>query len=122
MQDERPFTEHIVTLGALNRAGLATAEISEPGPDGEMRVTVFQVPAGLPGERVTISVEPPAIPPKRRRRHWKPFPRKVWITEIHQPAPLRVEARCPVFGVCGGCQLQHLQYEAQLEWKRDVVG
>ncbi|HEX7733886.1 MAG TPA: class I SAM-dependent RNA methyltransferase [Ktedonobacteraceae bacterium] len=121
MQDERAFTYHTVTLGELSRAGLAAAEISEAGPDGEMRTTVLQVPAGLPGERVTIAVEPPAIPPKRHRRHWKPFPRRVRVTEIHQPSPLRVEARCPVFGVCGGCQLQHLRYAAQLEWKRAVV-
>lgn len=121
MRDERPFTYHTVTLGALTREGLASAEISEPGPDGELRATVLQVPAGLPGERVTISVEPPAIPPKRHKRHWKPFPRRVQITEIHQPSPQRVEARCPVFGVCGGCQLQHLPYDAQLEWKRAIV-
>ncbi|MGH2481707.1 MAG: class I SAM-dependent RNA methyltransferase, partial [Ktedonobacteraceae bacterium] len=79
------------------------------------------VPAGLPGEHVTIAVEAAATPPKRRKRHWKPFPRRVTITEIQQPSPLRIEARCPVFGVCGGCQLQHLQYTAQLEWKREVV-
>src|SRR5229473_2480106 len=108
MHDERPYTHHTVTLGALTREGLATAEISETGPDGEERVTVLQVPAGLPGELVTIAVEPPPIPPKRHRRHWKPFPRRVTITEIHRPALRRVEARCPVFGICGGCQLQHL--------------
>jgi 23S rRNA (uracil1939-C5)-methyltransferase len=121
MRDERPSTYHTVTLGELTREGLALAEMSEPGPDGEMRATVLRVPAGLPGERVTIAVEPPATPPKRRKRHWKPYPRRVEITEIHQPAAERVEARCPVFGVCGGCQLQHLQYEAQLRWKREIV-
>lgn len=121
MRDERPLTYHTVTLGELTREGLALAEISEPGPDGETRTTVLHVPAGLPDERVTIAVEPPATPPKRRKRHWKPYPRRVEITEIHQPASERVEARCPVFGVCGGCQLQHLQYEAQLRWKREIV-
>ncbi|HEY0757545.1 MAG TPA: class I SAM-dependent RNA methyltransferase [Ktedonobacteraceae bacterium] len=121
MQDERRFTLHTVTLGALTREGLATAEISEPTSDGETCTTLLQVPACLPGERVTIAVEPPAVPPRRHRRHWKPFPRRVKVLEIHQPAPQRVEARCPVFGTCGGCQLQHLQYEAQLEWKRAVV-
>lgn len=121
MRDERPLAYHTVILGALTREGLALAEITESGPDGEECTTTLQVPAGLPGERVTIAVEPPALPPKRRKRHWKPYPRRVEITEIHDPSPLRVQACCPVFGVCGGCQLQHLQYEAQLEWKRAIV-
>ncbi len=121
MREERPFTYHTVTLGPLTREGLASAEIRETGLDGEERVTLLQVPAGLPGERVTIAVEPPAQPPKRHKRYWKPYPRRVEIRELHAPSPLRVEARCPVFGVCGGCQLQHMQYEAQLAWKQSVV-
>jgi 23S rRNA (uracil1939-C5)-methyltransferase len=40
---------------------------------------------------------------------------------MHTTSPLRVEAACPVFGTCGGCQLQHMHYESQLEWKRAVV-
>lgn len=121
MRDERSLAYHTVTLGALTREGLALAEITEPGPDGQLRSTTLQVPAGLPGERVTIAVEAPATPPRRRNRHWKPYPRRVEITEIHQSSPLRVSANCPVFGVCGGCQLQHLSYAAQLAWKGEVV-
>ncbi len=33
----------------------------------------------------------------------------------------RVEPFCPLFGVCGGCQVQHLDYQAQLRWKRTLV-
>jgi 23S rRNA (uracil1939-C5)-methyltransferase len=37
-------------------------------------------------------------------------------------SPQRAQPFCPVFGICGGCQLQHLDYAAQLQWKREVVG
>lgn len=33
----------------------------------------------------------------------------------------KVKPRCPYFGSCGGCQLQHLPYEEQLERKRAAV-
>lgn len=36
-------------------------------------------------------------------------------------SPHRAQPFCVVFGACGGCQLQHLTYDAQLGWKTDVV-
>ena len=121
-QQERSITYHTVTLGALTREGDALAEIVERDEAGEHFAQTLSVPAGLPGEHVTIAVEAPLMPrPGRRSRRWKQRPPRVWITEIHQASPLRVQAPCPVFGTCGGCQLQHMQYEAQLEWKRSIV-
>ena len=121
IREALPITYHTVTLGAMTRAGHTLAEISEQDEVGEQHTRTLQVPAGLPGETVTIAVEAAAPPPKRHKRHWKPRPPRVWITGIHQASPLREEASCPVFGVCGGCQLQHMRYDAQLEWKRLVV-
>jgi 23S rRNA (uracil1939-C5)-methyltransferase len=117
----RPITYHTVTLGALTREGDALAEITLSGEDGQPTTRALPVPAGLPGEVVTIAVEMSASRTGKRKRHYKPLPPRVWITEIHQPSPLRIEAACPVFGTCGGCQLQHMQYSAQLAWKRAVV-
>ncbi len=121
IREEPLITYHTVTLGALTWAGDALAEIVEQDEAGEQHTRTLHVPAGLPGERVTITVEAPTPPPKRRKRYWKARPPRVWITEIHQASPLRIQASCPVFGICGGCQLQHMRYEAQLEWKRSIV-
>ncbi|MFA4974327.1 MAG: class I SAM-dependent RNA methyltransferase [bacterium] len=43
------------------------------------------------------------------------------IISIEKPAPCRVEPRCPVFGRCGGCQWQHMEYAEQLKWKRLIL-
>lgn len=43
------------------------------------------------------------------------------MRKLLQAAPERADPFCPVFGECGGCQVQHLSYEAQLRWKRDMV-
>lgn len=43
------------------------------------------------------------------------------IASIVSPAPCRVRPCCPAFGMCGGCQWQHISYEAQLEWKRRIL-
>ncbi|MDZ7727343.1 MAG: TRAM domain-containing protein [Dehalococcoidia bacterium] len=42
-------------------------------------------------------------------------------TRVIEAAPDRVEAPCPLFGRCGGCQLQHLEYSAQLAAKHHMV-
>jgi 23S rRNA (uracil1939-C5)-methyltransferase len=41
--------------------------------------------------------------------------------ELLQRSPEREEPFCAVFGECGGCQVQHLRYAAQLAWKAGVV-
>ncbi|HLX26159.1 MAG TPA: 23S rRNA (uracil(1939)-C(5))-methyltransferase RlmD [Candidatus Cybelea sp.] len=40
---------------------------------------------------------------------------------IVRESPARAQPFCAVFGACGGCQLQHLAYPSQLEWKRNAV-
>jgi 23S rRNA (uracil1939-C5)-methyltransferase len=43
------------------------------------------------------------------------------VLERETTSPDRAEPFCPVFGACGGCQVQHLAYPAQLAWKHRIV-
>jgi len=43
------------------------------------------------------------------------------VREVHVPSPHRVEPRCPHFGVCGGCSLQHLEAGEQILAKQQVL-
>ncbi len=40
--------------------------------------------------------------------------------EINNPAAERVEPKCEFFGLCGGCSLQHMQHDFQIEHKQSV--
>lgn len=43
------------------------------------------------------------------------------ITKFKQKSSERITPKCPYYEKCGGCQLQHLSYSAQLEEKRNIV-
>ena len=43
------------------------------------------------------------------------------LAEIEKPSPHRQEPACPVYASCGGCQLQHMAYPAQLAAKEELV-
>lgn len=40
------------------------------------------------------------------------------VAHIIHPSPDRIPAKCSHFGVCGGCQLQHIRYEKHAEIKK----
>lgn len=68
------------------------------------------VPGGAPGDLV----EAAAV--KRTRDYVIAKP-----TKIIEPSPLRREPPCPYFQYCGGCQWQHLKYDAQLDSKEWIL-
>lgn len=61
----------------------------------------------LPGEKVVV-----------RNLFGRSQRGKVETLEVLQPSADRVEARCPHFGYCGACSLQHLSMDAQLARKQ----
>lgn len=67
------------------------------------------VPYALPGEEALVEVVRAGGDPRGK------------IITLLRKAPQTVIPRCRHFGVCGGCQWQHLPYEAQLEYKTQRV-
>ncbi|MGE6230922.1 23S rRNA (uracil(1939)-C(5))-methyltransferase RlmD [Paenibacillus chitinolyticus] len=98
----------------VEKNGEYTAEIIGIGHDGEGvgRVEGFTlfVPGALPGERVRLKV----LKLKKQYGYAK-------LLEVLESSPDRVGAPCPIYDKCGGCQLQHLDYAAQLKVKRQLV-
>ncbi len=68
------------------------------------------VAGGIPGERVRARVY-------KRGRHST----SAEMIALVRPSPHRVEAPCPLFGHCNGCQLQHVAIARQLELKHAMV-
>lgn len=93
---------------------LPSADITSLSHDGrgvarvEGKVTFLD--NALPGERVRYR------PGKRRRAYDTGT-----VVDVLKPSPQRVAARCRYFGVCGGCTLQHLDPQAQLDIKQDQL-
>ena len=71
--------------------------------------TVF-VAGALPGELIRL---------RRTRRHRQHDEGE--LLEVLEASPERVTPRCPHFGVCGGCALQHLAPAAQLAAKESEL-
>lgn len=68
------------------------------------------VPFVLPGEEVDAELVEQAKKLDRGR-----------VTRVLESSPNRTEPRCPHFGVCGGCDYQHISYDAQLELKEQIL-
>ena len=73
---------------------------------------VIFVPYAIPGETVRVELV-------ESHTRWA----RARLAEIVEPSQHRVEAPCPHFGPgkCGGCQFQHIAYEAQAGFKQEVV-
>lgn len=71
---------------------------------------VLFVPFTAPGDNIECRIV------KRKKNYGE-----AELVRIIEPSCERTLPACSHFGVCGGCQLQHLTYEAQLKAKQKVV-
>ncbi len=92
----------MVAAGPMVHGALCLARLD----DG----TSVLIDGALPNERVAVELQ------HRKGRVW--FARTV---SVDAPSEHRVEAPCPYYGECGGCQLQHVEYSHQLELKAEIV-
>jgi len=91
-------TEDPVRVESLNHDGQGVARRSGKA---------LFIDGALPSELVRCTVI------KKRRSY-----DRARLDEVVEPSLDRVAARCPWFGTCGGCSLQHLDPEAQIEVKQ----
>ncbi len=95
-------------------ASLPNAEVTSLSHDGRgvarVEGKIVFIDNALPGERVRYR------PGKRRRAYDTGS-----VVDVLTPSPLRVTAKCRYFGICGGCTLQHLDPQAQLDIKQDQL-
>ncbi len=77
---------------------------------GFYKRNVVFVKGAIPGEEVTVKVT-------KLHRNFA----EAEILNIRKRSESRQEPKCPVYEQCGGCQLQHMTYDAQLVNKRDIV-
>lgn len=77
---------------------------------GKVGNYVVFVPRAMAGERVRARIT------SAGRKHGR-----AELLDVLAASPDRVTPRCAHFGACGGCQLQHMTYPAQLEVKRARV-
>jgi len=73
---------------------------------------IIFVAYALPGERVRVQLV-------EKHKRWA----RARLLEVLTPSPFRTEPQCPYFGPdgCGGCQWQHVQPEAQLDYKARIL-
>jgi 23S rRNA (uracil1939-C5)-methyltransferase len=94
-------TRHIVTIADMAFGGEGV---------GRVNGFVVFVPFVLVGEEVELEI----LEVK------KSFARAKLVSVI-KPSPERVEPECRYFGMCGGCQYQHVAYNAQLRFKNKQI-
>ncbi len=73
---------------------------------GYIKEKITFVPKSVPGDELDVQIT------KERTKY-----NEAKIKRIISPSPERIEASCPYFNTCGGCDLLHMNYESTLDYK-----
>ena len=95
-----PEIKH-ATIESLDQEGRGVAHV-----DGK---TIF-IDGALPNEKVTF-----------QSHHIKASYEIANVVEVLKQSNQRVTPKCPHFGLCGGCKLQHLDFAAQVAAKQRLL-
>ncbi len=68
------------------------------------------VDGALPGEQVVVHIT------EQKSKFFRGQ-----LIKIQQPSPNRIEAFCPHYQTCGGCNLQHVDHQQQIELKQQSL-
>ncbi len=89
-------------------------EIMDIGEGGEGIGKINDFTLFIPGVLIGDVIEVRILKVKKSYGYGK-------LVRIIKPSPFRQEVACELAEKCGGCQLQHMQYQAQLDWKQKKV-
>lgn len=98
----------LVKIGALAHGGAFVGDLISSESDLRQKKTFIR--GVVPGEVVEARIE----------REEKNLTHSS-LVKIIEPSPERVTPPCPQFGLCGGCDLQHMTLSAQRQAKRAMV-
>lgn len=102
--------EVILTIQSLSHEGRGVALYDERHAAEQQGKKVF-VKFALPHETVKV---------KLTKKH-KRFDEGEVVTVLSEPASQRTVPICEHFGVCGGCAVQHMDVDQQIEYKQHVL-
>lgn len=103
------MTELIVSTGQTIPLKIKRLGINGEGIGYFKKLIVF-VPRALPGEEITATIT-----------NATPRYAEASLKKIIKKSKDRITPPCLVYDECGGCQLQHLVYQKQLDFKRDLL-
>lgn len=103
------MSQTIVKPGQALKLKVKRLGINGEGIAYYRRLAIF-IPGALPNEEVQVTITTTEAKYAQAK-----------LQQVIKASPQRITPPCPFYERCGGCQLQHLAYPAQLTFKKDLL-